>query len=195
MRRSELDPDPLAQFEAWFSAAREAGVHVPETMTLATASREGRPSARQVLLKEFDERGFVFYSGYDSRKGRELAENPHATLLFHWVELGRQVRVEGQVDRVARSESEAYWATRPMASRLSAAASRQSHVVGSRGDLEGRVGELRSSGVPVPLPAHWGGYRLKADAYEFWEHRDDRLHDRFRYLPAETGWTIERLTP
>jgi pyridoxamine 5'-phosphate oxidase len=195
MRRSELDPDPFRQFAAWFSAARTAGVHVPETMTLATASREGRPSARQVLLKGFDERGFVFYSGHDSRKGRELAENPHAALLFHWAELGRQVRVEGEVDRVARAESEAYWLTRPIGSRLSAAASRQSHVVGSRRDLEARVEELRSSGVPVPLPEHWGGYRLEARAYEFWEHRDDRLHDRFRYLPAEKGWTIERLSP
>jgi pyridoxamine 5'-phosphate oxidase len=195
MRRSELDADPLRQFLAWFGAARAAGVPVPETMTLATATGDGRPSARQVLLKGSDERGFVFFSGYDSRKGRELAENPHASLLFHWAAMGRQVRVEGRVERVSRGESEEYWRTRPFGSRLSAAVSRQSEPIGSREELEVRVEELRASGEDPPLPEHWGGFRLEPQAYEFWEHRDDRLHDRFRYTRAGERWTLERLSP
>jgi pyridoxamine 5'-phosphate oxidase len=195
VRRSELDPDPLRQFQAWFAAARAAGVGVPETMTLATAARDGRPSARQVLLKDCDERGFVFFSGYESRKGRELAENPRAALLFHWAPLGRQARVEGSIERVTRDESEAYWRRRPLGARLSASVSRQSEPVDSRDELEARVAALRVSGDEPPLPAHWGGYRLVADVYEFWEHRDDRLHDRFRYLQSGDGWTIERLSP
>jgi pyridoxamine 5'-phosphate oxidase len=194
MRRSDLDPDPLRQFAAWFEHARETGPIVPEAMTLATATRDGRPSARQVLLKGFDEGGFVFYSGYDSRKGRELAENPRAALLFHWSPLGRQVRVEGTVEKVPRDESKGYWQTRPLGSRLSAAASHQSEVIDSRAELEARVEKLRAAGDP-PLPEHWGGYRLDPDEYEFWEHRDDRLHDRFRYRPAAEGWMLERLSP
>jgi pyridoxamine 5'-phosphate oxidase len=195
MRRSELDADPLRQFLAWFGAARAAGVPVPETMTLATATGDGRPSARQVLLKGSDERGFVFFSGYDSRKGRELAKNPHASLLFHWAAMGRQVRVEGRVEQVSRGESEEYWRTRPFGSRLSAAVSRQSEPIGSREELEVRVDELRASGEDPPLPEHWGGFRLEPQAYEFWEHRDDRLHDRFRYTRAGERWTLERLSP
>jgi pyridoxamine 5'-phosphate oxidase len=195
MRRSELDADPLRQFLAWFGAARAAGVPVPETMTLATATGDGRPSARQVLLKGSDERGFVFFSGYDSRKGRELAENPHASLLFHWAVMGRQVRVEGRVEQVSRGESEEYWRTRPFGSRLSAAVSRQSEPIGSREELEVRVEELRASGKDPSLPEHWGGFRLEPQAYEFWEHRDDRLHDRFRYTRAGERWTLERLSP
>jgi pyridoxamine 5'-phosphate oxidase len=195
MRRSELEADPLRQFLAWFGAARAAGVPVPETMTLATATGDGRPSARQVLLKGSDERGFVFFSGYDSRKGRELAENPHASLLFHWAVMGRQVRVEGRVEQVSRGESEEYWRTRPFGSRLSAAVSRQSEPIGSREELEVRVEELRASGEDPPLPEHWGGFRVEPQAYEFWEHRDDRLHDRFRYTRAGERWTLERLSP
>jgi pyridoxamine 5'-phosphate oxidase len=195
MRRSQLDADPLRQFLAWFAAARNAGVPVPETMTLATATRGGRPSARQVLLKGSDERGFVFFSGYDSRKGRELAENAQASLLFHWAAMGRQVRVEGRVERVSRGESEAYWRTRPLGSRLSAAVSRQSEPIGSREELEARVEELRASGEDPPVPEHWGGFRVEPQEYEFWEHRDDRLHDRFRYTRAGERWTIERLSP
>jgi pyridoxamine 5'-phosphate oxidase len=195
MRRSELDADPLRQFLAWFGAARAAGVPVPETMTLATATGDGRPSARQVLLKGSDERGFVFFSGYDSRKGRELAENPHASLLFHWAAMGRQVRVEGRVERVSRGESEEYWRTRPFGSRLSAAVSRQSEPIGSREELEARVEELHASGEDPSLPEHWGGFRVEPQTYEFWEHRDDRLHDRFRYTRAGERWTLERLSP
>ena len=195
MRRSELDADPLRQFLVWFAAAREAGVPVPETMTLATATGDARPSARQVLLKGSDERGFIFYSGYDSRKGRELAENPHASLLFHWAAMGRQVRIEGRVERVRPEESEAYWRTRPPGSRLSAAVSQQSEPISSREELEARVEELRASGEDLPLPEHWGGFRVEPQAYEFWEHRDDRLHDRFRYTRAGEQWTLERLSP
>lgn len=206
MRRADLDLDPLRLFEVWFGAARSTGVPVPETMTLATATRDGRPSVRQVLLKGFDPRGFVFYTGYESRKGRELAENPQAALLLHWAALGRQVRIDGPVERVSREESEAYWRTRPLASRLSAAASRQSEPIGSRAELERRVAELRAAGEEPPLPPDWGGYRLEPVAYEFWEHRDDRLHDRFRYRlrgvrhrvrhrGTDGAWTVERLSP
>jgi pyridoxamine 5'-phosphate oxidase len=197
VRRAQLDPDPLRQFAAWLDEARSAGVTAPETMTLATASREGRPSARQVLLKEFDEDGFVFYTGYESRKGRELTENPAAALLFHWQSTGRQVRVEGTATKVSRAESETYWRSRPLGSRLSAAVSIQSAPIASRRELEARVEELRAGpvGLDPPLPAHWGGYRLAPEVYEFWEHRDDRLHDRFRYRRVGTGWDLARLSP
>ena len=194
MRRSDLDPDPLRQFGRWFDEARESGVAVPQTMTVATATSDGRPSARQVLLKGFDERGFVFFTSYTSRKGRELEQNPAVALLFYFAPAGRQVRVEGNAERVDATESEAYWASRPLRSRLSAAASRQSEVVESRDELEARVAELAAAGEP-PLPEHWGGYRVVPDTYEFWEHRDDRLHDRFRYRREAGGWTIERLSP
>ena len=194
MRRSDLDPDPLGQFGRWFDEARERGVAVPETMTVATATPDGRPSARQVLVKGFDERGFVFFTSYTSRKGRELEENPAVALLFHLAPVGRQVRVEGKAHRVERGESESYWLSRPLGSRLSAAASRQSEVVGSRDELEARVAELAAAGEPS-LPEQWGGYRVVPETYEFWEHRDDRLHDRFRYRRENGGWAIERLSP
>ena len=193
MRRTDLDPDPLRQFIRWLEEARGAGAF-PEVMTVATATRDGRPSARQVLLKGFDERGFVFFTGRGSRKGRELAENPRAALLFHFAPPGRQVRIEGPVELVEREEAEAYWQTRPLGSRLSAAASRQSEPIGSREELEARVEELRAAGEPA-LPAHWGGYRVVPEEYEFWQHRDDRLHDRFRYRPEGPAWSIERLSP
>jgi pyridoxamine 5'-phosphate oxidase len=191
LRRTRLDPDPLAQFASWF---RAAGVPVPEAMALATAAPDGRPSARMVLLKGFDERGFVFFTSYASRKGRELDANPHAALLFHWHEPGRQVRIEGPVSKVPAEESDAYFGSRPLRSRLSAIASAQSEPVAARAELEARVAALEGEADP-PRPADWGGYVLDPVAYEFWQHRDDRLHDRFRYEREGVGWRIERLQP
>jgi len=194
---SDLDPDPLRQFAAWFEEAKAAGLPLPEAVALATATPDGRPSARMVLLKGFDERGFVFYSGLESRKGRELAANPQAALCFYWHELGRQLRIEGQAERVSREESEEYFATRPYGAQLSAAASRQSEVVGGRAELEAAVEELRARYPEgsLPLPPDWGGFRLAPETYEFWQHREDRLHDRFRYRLEAGRWLIERLAP
>jgi len=164
-----------------------------EQMVLATATPEGAPSARLVLLKEVDaEDGFVFYSGYESRKGRELAANPRAALLFYWDVLGRQVRVEGRVERLAAADSDAYWQSRPPGSRRSAAASRQSEPIESRAALERAVSELDEA---PPRPERWGGYRLVPDEVELWQHRDDRLHDRLRYRREGAGWRRERLQP
>ena len=193
----DLDPDPLAQFRAWFEEARRTAMRLPETMILATATPDGRPSARAVLLKGLDAGGFVFYTNHESRKGRELAENPRAALVFLWDALGRQVRVEGSVARVSEAESEAYFRTRPFGSRIGAWASRQSAPLESRAALERRAAELAAEydEGDVPLPPFWGGYRLTPDAVEFWQHRDDRLHDRLRYCRSQGGWTIERLGP
>jgi pyridoxamine 5'-phosphate oxidase len=191
----DLDPDPLRQFERWFAEARGA-VAVPEATALATAAADGRPSARMVLLKGTDERGFAFYTNTESRKARELAENPRAALLFHWPPLGRQVRVEGAVERVARDEAEAYFRTRPLASRVAAWASPQSRELADRRELEARVAAAAGEhGDDPPLPPHWGGYRLLPDAYEFWQHGDDRLHDRVRYQREGRGWRLARLAP
>jgi pyridoxamine 5'-phosphate oxidase len=189
--------DPIARFRDWFDVARDAGVPFPETMTLATASAAGAPSARMVLLKGVDDDGFVFFTGYESRKGDELAENPRAALVFYWQPLGRQVRVEGTVERVSEAESAAYFATRPRASRLAAWTSRQSRPLESREELERRYAELEREheGRDVPLPPHWGGFRVRPDAIEFWEHRDSRLHDRVRYTRARDGWAAQRLWP
>jgi pyridoxamine 5'-phosphate oxidase len=197
LRIDDLDPDPTAQFHRWLRAAEGAGVALPEAMTLATASSSGRPSVRTVLLKGADADGFVFYTNYESRKGRELAENPHAAVVFYWHALGRQVRVEGTVTKLSEAESEAYFRTRPLGSRLGAWASPQSEVIADREPLEKRVGELEAeyAGGEVPLPPFWGGYRLQATTVEFWQHRADRLHDRFRYRRAGHAWTIERLAP
>ena len=192
LRRRDLEPDPLAQFAGWFGDARTAGGRLPEAVALATATPDGAPSARMVLLKGFDADGFVFYSGYESRKGRELAANPQAALLFYWDALGRQVRIEGGVERVSGQESDEYWGSRPLGSRLSAAASEQSAVVASREELERRVAGLADASA---RPERWGGYRLAPETYEFWQHRDDRLHDRFRYERAGKGWRVERLQP
>jgi pyridoxamine 5'-phosphate oxidase len=192
MDEQDLDPDPLGQFAAWFG---QAGGPAPEAMAVATATPDGGPSVRMVLMKSFDERGFVFYTNYESRKAIELAANPRAALLFHW--RGRQVRIEGSVERTSRDESVAYARSRPRASQLSALASRQSRVIASRAELERRVAELASE-QPGDLPAHegWGGFRVVPDSYEFWQHRPDRLHDRLRYTRDARGeWRIERLAP
>lgn len=196
MRARDLDADPIRQFLAWFDEASAAGVETPEAMALATATPDGRPSARMVLLKGADERGFVFYTGYESRKGRELATNPRAALLFHWAPLGRQVRAEGRVERVPEAESDAYFASRPRGSRLGAWASRQSEPLVSREELEAELARARTAYAgEVPRPARWGGLRLLPDAIELWQHREDRLHDRFRYERGPDGWSHTRLAP
>jgi pyridoxamine 5'-phosphate oxidase len=197
LRRTDVASDPLEQFRRWFVEAGDV-LEMPQAMALATATPAGAPSVRMVLLKGFDERGLVFYSHYISRKGRELESNPQAALLFHWSALGRQVRVEGTVKRVPEAESDAYFATRPRGAQLGALASRQSEPLAARSELEERVGELeRELGeAPVPRPPTWGGFLLAPAAWEFWQHRDNRLHDRFRYEPEPSGgWRISRLSP
>jgi pyridoxamine 5'-phosphate oxidase len=189
--------DPIALFSEWFREAEEAGVDVPETMTLATADSDATPSARMVLLKGADEDGFLFYSGYVSRKAGELERNPRAALVFYWRPLGKQVRVEGRVERVSETESAAYFATRPRGSQLAAWASQQSEPLAGRAELDRRYAELEREyeGRDVPLPPHWGGFRLRPDAIEFWQHRDNRLHDRIRYTRAREGWRSQLLSP
>ncbi len=197
LRESDADPNAIEQFRGWFGEALAADLHEPNAMTLATATPDGRPSARVVLLKGFDERGFVFYTNYEGRKSRELEANPRAALLFYWGELERQVRVEGIVSRVPDKESDAYFAARPRGSQLGAWASEQSRPVRDRGALEERLRELEGEyeGREVPRPAFWGGYRVVPETIEFWQGRENRLHDRLRYRRAEGGWKIERLQP
>jgi pyridoxamine 5'-phosphate oxidase len=194
--RDDLHPEPLQQFERWFREA-EGAVRAPEAMALATAAADGAPSVRMVLLKGFDRGGFVFYTGYESRKGRELADNPRGALLFYWDPIGRQVRIEGNVDRLERAQSESYFHSRPRGAQLAALASRQSVVLTDRDELTARYAQLERelAGREVPLPDAWGGFRLEPEAYEFWQHRENRLHDRFRYRRDGDAWTIERLSP
>jgi pyridoxamine 5'-phosphate oxidase len=195
--RNQLDDDPVAQFGRWFGEAERAEEIEPNAMTLATSSPDGRPSARIVLLKGFGPNGFVFFSNYASRKGDELAANPNAALVFWWPPLERQVRLEGRVERTTTEESEAYWASRPLGSRLAALASAQSQVLAGREELVRRVEELaaRHRDGDVPLPEAWGGYRLVPDAFEFWQGQPNRLHDRFRYTRRQDGWLVQRLSP
>jgi pyridoxamine 5'-phosphate oxidase len=189
--------DPFEQFGRWFDEALKAELPEANAMTLATANRAGIPTARIVLIKGFDAHGFVFFTNYASRKGRELAENPEACLLFHWVGLERQVRIEGRVEKVSGAESDAYFKERPLGSRHGAWASTQSAVLPNREVLEARVAQIaREMGDDPPRPPHWGGYRLKPRLFEFWQGRPSRLHDRLQYTPAQGGgWRIERLSP
>ena len=197
MDERDLDPDPLRQFQSWFEEARDAGIEAPESMALATADPGGRPSVRMVLLKRADERGFDFHTNYESRKGSELEANPQAAVLFYWQPLGRQVRVEGRVERIPADESEEYFRTRPLGSRLAAWASPQSRPLAGRAELERLYAEAaaRFPGEEVQRPPHWGGFRLVADAYEFWQHAENRLHDRIRYERDGEAWKRERLAP
>jgi pyridoxamine 5'-phosphate oxidase len=192
---TDVDPDPLRQFAVWFEEAGAAGVRAPEATAVATATPDGQPSVRMVLLKGFDERGFVFFTRYEGRKGEELAANPRAALLFYWDPLGRQVRIEGPVERVAEAESDAYFASRPRGAQISASVSPQSRVVESRASLEALAAELEARGGELPRPTAWGGIRLPPETYEFWQHRANRLHDRLRYSRDGADWKIERLAP
>jgi len=197
LREADVDPDPIVQFQRWFADARATGDPLPEAMNLATATRSGIPSARMVLLKGVDARGFVFFTNHESQKGTDLAENPRAALVFYWAKLGRQVRVSGTVSRVTSEESDAYFRNRPLESRLSAAASAQSAVIPSRDVLEAQLEQLRRQyDGDVPRPAFWGGYRVAPESIEFWLHRENRLHDRLRYTRQPGGtWRLERLAP
>ena len=193
----DLADDPIEQVRLWFDDARAFGLPMPEAMTLATSNADGRPSARIVLLHGIEESGFVFHTNYESRKGRELEANPRAALVLYWQPLGRQVRVEGSIERVSEAESTEYFQTRPRGGQLGAWASRQSEQIESRDILEERVRGLEQEyeGREVPLPSFWGGYRLRPDRVELWQHGEDRLHDRFAYQRSGEGWTRSRLSP
>ena len=189
---ADVDADPLVQFHRWYREAAERLARA-DAVALGTATADGRPSVRMVLLKRADERGFVFFTSYASRKGRDLAQNARAALLFYWDGLGRQVRIEGRVERVPEAESDAYFDTRPLESRLSNIVSPQSEVVGSRADLEERREAIR--GTATGRPETWGGYVVVPETYEFWQHRENRLHDRLRYRRDGSVWVVERLAP
>lgn len=198
LREADADPNPIDQFRKWFDEALAADLHEPNATTLATATPDGRPSARIVLLKGFDERGFVFYTNYEGRKGRELDENPYCALVFYWGELERQVRVEGLASRVSAEDSDAYYGSRPRGTRLGAWVSEQSRPVEDRDTLERRLRELEAEyeGRDIPRPSFWGGYRVEPEEIEFWQGRESRLHDRLLYRRFEGGgWDMVRLQP
>jgi pyridoxamine 5'-phosphate oxidase len=198
LREEDLDPDPIRQFAVWFGEATAAGTRAPEAAALATATPDGRPSVRMVLVKRWDEHGFVLFTNYESRKGQELAANPFAALMFNWDLLGRQVRIEGPMARTPADETAAYVRSRPRGSQLSAMASPQSRPVPSRSALEESVAELaaRYEDQDLPVPGNWGGFRLTPESIEFWQHREDRLHDRLRFRRVPDGaWHRERLAP
>lgn len=198
LRRSDLDPNPIRQFANWFSAAIETGIRDVNAMSLATADVDARPSVRIVLLKSFDQEGFVFFTNYESDKGKQLTQNPYAALGFYWVDLDRQIRIRGKVEKTSREESEAYFHSRPIGSQLGAWASRQSEIIDARRVLDARMEEMseRFGSKRIPLPPHWGGFRLVPETIEFWQGRPNRLHDRFRYTRlAEGSWQIDRLSP
>lgn len=200
MPNATADANPITLFSAWFEAARKSGLFLPEALSLSTATPDGRPSSRMVLLKSADERGFVFYTNLESRKANEMDANPHVALLFHWPVLERQVRVEGQVERVSREEADVYFRSRPRGSRVGAWASLQSRPLGSRAELENAVKEVenRYAGGDIPLPESWGGYLVRPERMEFWQGRPFRLHDRLvfrRDNPSEGTWETERLYP
>jgi pyridoxamine 5'-phosphate oxidase len=198
LRRADLDPDPIRQFTLWFTDAANAGIRDANAMSLATATSEGEPFVRIVLLKGFDERGFVFFTNYSSEKGKQLEANPRASLAFFWVQLERQIRITGSVERTSREDSDHYFHSRPRGSQLSAWASRQSEVVDSRQILDAKLAKMteRYGDGNIPLPPHWGGYRVKPNVIEFWQGRQNRMHDRFRYTRQESGeWHIDRLAP
>jgi pyridoxamine 5'-phosphate oxidase len=194
---SDVDLSPFAQFDLWFQQTLNAGLPEPNAMALATATTDGKPSVRMVLLKGFDERGFVFFTNYEGRKSIELLQNPHAALCFYWPELERQVRIEGTVEKITRRESEEYFHTRPLDSKLGAWASKQSSVIPGRGVLEQKMADLREKyrDQEIPAPSSWGGFRVQPAVFEFWQGRANRLHDRICYTLAGGVWTIERLAP
>jgi len=198
LSESDVQPDPMAQFNKWFQEALDSSLPEPNAMTLATADKQGRPSARTVLLKAYDHAGFVFYTNYESKKGAELAENPYAALLFTWLELERQIRIEGAVTRLTEAESTAYFQSRPKGSQIGAWASPQSQVIPDRSVLEQNVAALLAQYADaevIPKPAHWGGYVVQPEMIEFWQGRESRLHDRIQYRLESGVWMIERLAP